>query len=165
METLECQAVPSRSRGAVAPEPSNNRERQRRRRATLAVHQRDDEHRGNVDLLRSARARQTADERDARRRKNTESRRSARVLQTADERDAGAARILSRGGLLVFDSRLMRVTEATGDEAADAESDADGWRTCTRTEDEKARVLECCHAGMEGSFACQVHVVAQMPSL
>ncbi len=71
METLECKAGPSRSRGADAPEPSD-RERQRCRRAKTVVHQRDDQRRNDADSKRSERARETSDERVALRRENAE---------------------------------------------------------------------------------------------
>ena len=30
------------------------------------------------------------------------------------------------------------------------EGDGEGWKICVRTEDEKRRILESCHAGIEG---------------
>ncbi len=87
MESLEAEAVPSRSGEADAPEPSDC-ERQRCRRGRMSMHQRDDQHRGNAELRRSARSRQMPDERDAWRRDDGQSRRSARSRQTSAERDA-----------------------------------------------------------------------------
>ncbi len=81
METLECKAVLSRSRGADVPEPSD-RECQRRSRGQMSMHQRDDQRCGNAEL-RSARIRQTPDKRDAQHRDDAASR-SVRPRQTAD---------------------------------------------------------------------------------
>ena len=34
--------------------------------------------------------------------------------------------------------------------AKKGEGDGEGWMICVRTEDEKRRILESCHAGIEG---------------
>ncbi len=48
----------------------------------------------------------------------------------------------------VLQYRKAIVTKA--DQWGEAESDGDRWRICVRSEDEKAMVLECCHAGVGG---------------
>ncbi len=48
----------------------------------------------------------------------------------------------------VLQYRKAIVTKA--DQRDEAESNGDSWRICVRSEDEKARVLECCHAGVGG---------------
>ncbi len=86
METLECEAFPSCSRGADTPDPVTVNARHAvgvRCRCT-----RDDQRRGNTELMRSARTRQTPDDRVARHRNDADSRRSARARLTAAERDA-----------------------------------------------------------------------------
>ena len=45
-------------------------------------------------------------------------------------------------GVLYF----RRVKKGEGDE----EGWKEGWKICVRTEDEKRRILESCHAGIEG---------------
>ena len=35
--------------------------------------------------------------------------------------------------------------------AAKEGGDLDVWRVCVRTEEEKNKILECCHAGIEGN--------------